>query len=152
MGPRRRKRGTMESIWAATETAWRSRSLCRTAPPETFFPDQETEQALAYATERYCNHCPVRTTCLNAAIVNKDQGFFAGTNTAMRKALSSKRHRTKCPVCRSINLLPVEQYEVCVGCGASWRIEDRPAEKPSWRKPAEERTVENVPLGGSSCL
>ena len=145
----------MESIWAATETAWRSRSLCRTASPNIFFPDQETEQALAYATQTYCDHCPVRTVCLNAALVNKDQGFFAGTNTAMRKALSSKRHRTKCPVCRSDKLLPVDPYEVCIGCGASWRIENRPADRTLPVLTAEERKIEDVPLenaGGSPCL
>lgn len=146
----------MESIWAATETAWRSRSLCRTASPSIFFPDQETEQALAYATREFCDHCPVRTTCLNAALVNHDLGFFAGTNTAMRKALSSKRHRTKCPVCRSIKLLAVELYEVCIGCGASWRIENRPADRvPAPSPPPEEREIEDVHLenaGGTPCL
>lgn len=144
-----------ESIWAATESAWRSLSLCRTADPDLFFPEQETEAALAFATENYCNHCPVRTTCLNAALINKDSGFFAGTNTRARTALSSKRHRMKCPVCASVNLLSVAPYEVCVKCGASWRTENRPEEKIPNRAPVGEREIVDVPLenaGGTPCL
>jgi len=144
-----------ESIWAATESAWRSLSLCRTASPDLFFPEQETEAALAYVTEKFCDLCPVRTTCLNAALINKDSGFFAGTNTRARTAMASKRHRTKCPVCRSVNLLSVDPYEVCVKCGASWRTENRPEEKSSSRPPAEDREIVDVPLenaGGTPCL
>lgn len=127
-----------DSIWASKKTDWHEDALCARAPCEIFFPTVESEAGRDRVKARYCNHCPVRGKCLNSALINKDTGYWGGTDTAQRQALKRTRSRAKCPVCTGVQLLNVDEYEVCVGCGASWKADNRPAPRP-------EPEVEKVP-------
>lgn len=126
-----------DSVWAAIKTDWHEEARCKNVTESTFFPVVETALGLATVQNLFCNLCPVRGKCLNSALINNDEGYWGGTNTAMRRALARTRSRAKCPLCQGRNLVEVEPYEVCVRCGASWQAEYRPAD----RHPGEPEAV-----------
>jgi hypothetical protein len=163
----------MESVWTALRTDWWDRGACVVgkANADEFSPVVESEAGLERVSQRWCNHCPVRSQCLNSALVNNDSGYRGGTHTAQRKALRRTRSRVKCPLCKGANLVYTEEHEVCVNCGASWKIDKKPeppaeavaelvaAPEPSRGHPVPGRLsptakVKNVPLTeeASACL
>jgi len=77
-----------------------------------------------------------------------------GTTSAQRRALRRTRSRSKCPICKSINLIAVGEYEVCAGCGASWKADDRPTVRQAKLREGGERPTEDIPLTeeAASCL
>ncbi len=116
-----------DTIWASIKTDWHQYGRCSGTFNPMFFPDEETEARLLKVKSLFCDHCPVRTKCLNSAVINKDIGFWGGTSTEMRAAMKRTRYRAKCPVCRSNSLIDVEgddeesSCQVCLACAASWR-------------------------------
>jgi Transcription factor WhiB len=116
----------MESLWASLNSDWRERAACGEVDPDTFTPTVETPNGLAQVNARFCNACPVRSNCLNSALINNDFGYWGGTDTAQRRALRRVRNRAKCPLCTGGNLVVTSTHEVCVSCGASWKSGLRP--------------------------
>jgi hypothetical protein len=143
-----------DSIWASKKTDWHDDALCGGADPTLFFPTVESMESLELVNGKFCNHCPVRGKCLNSAIINKDTGYWGGTGTAHRQAMKRTRSRAKCPVCTGVKLIPVDEYEVCVGCGASWKADNRPAPRPEPEVTRAPGTIVDVTLTGASepCL
>lgn len=142
----------VETIWASVKPHWQERSACRGADRESFFPPVESDEVLEKIRRDYCNLCPVTRQCLNSAMAHRDTGIWAGTTSAHRRAMRRTRSRSKCPVCEGMTLVAVIHpgdvvYEVCVGCGASWRAEDRPAVRSTARRgPRTSSGVTDVPL------
>lgn len=61
---------------------WRAFAVCRDLDPDVFF-DGPPCQAIAY-----CETCPVRATCLDAAVADRSlQGVWGGTTEDQRKAM-----------------------------------------------------------------
>jgi hypothetical protein len=123
-----------DSVWASIKPDWHEYARCKGVDlnefDAVFYPADENDAvALAFVQSTYCNICPVRGKCLNSAVINKDWGLWAGTTRAMRQAMSRTRSRAKCPLCLSVDLVAVDEYEVCTRCGASWRAESRPTGK-----------------------
>jgi hypothetical protein len=74
---------------AATErqidTAWRTRGVCQTVDPETFFPAPTDPPDAAIAL---CGTCPVQGACLAWALDAGDcHGVWGGTTARERRAM-----------------------------------------------------------------
>jgi len=109
-----------------TSDNWQGAALCRGADPDLFMPLVETDHGLAATRGRYCDHCPVRPKCLQEALESGSEGYWGGTSTAMRRAISRSRTRAKCPVCLGTDLVVITSYEICGRCGSSWPNGSRP--------------------------
>jgi WhiB family transcriptional regulator, redox-sensing transcriptional regulator len=68
---------------------WQEDAACRDAPPELFFSSDEHDRQQAV---ELCSTCPVRTQCLEQALVaGESYGIWGGTDEQERKRLL--RHR-----------------------------------------------------------
>ncbi len=66
---------------------WRLRGRCRTADPETFFPEPQARESPRAALE-LCANCSVRASCLASALDAGDRnGVWGGTTPRERKAM-----------------------------------------------------------------
>ncbi|WP_236241522.1 WhiB family transcriptional regulator [Streptomyces sp. CC228A] len=80
---------------ALGDHTWRDRAACRSTPhhqvdPELFFPEPDEVDRIA-AAKALCAQCPVRSTCLDAALENGDRdGIRGGMTEEEREALHSK--------------------------------------------------------------
>src|ERR671928_7011 len=78
-----------------TDIAWRQRAACRDLPTELFFPAGELEdQAVEQAEEAkaVCMQCPVRTACLEFALLtNQPYGIWGGANASERRSIRRRR-------------------------------------------------------------
>ena len=109
-----------------TKHAWRHRGACTNLSPEEadelFFGDNRGNR-LAQTIETFCNRCPVRIECLNAALNNSEYyGVWGGTTWEVRQALRKTRQRATCPDCRAPQPAMAEDNQLCIRCGVSWRI------------------------------
>ncbi|MFI1825394.1 WhiB family transcriptional regulator [Streptomyces sp. NPDC020412] len=72
---------------------WQNQAACHTRPgtdPEMFFPEPD-EMDRIRAAKTLCGQCPVRRTCLDAALENGDRdGIRGGLTEEERDALHSK--------------------------------------------------------------
>ncbi|MFZ0666692.1 MAG: WhiB family transcriptional regulator [Acidimicrobiales bacterium] len=68
--------------------AWMDDAACRGMPVDVFFPGRGEPTARAKAT---CASCPVRSECLELALVSGDVGVWGNTNARERRALRAKR-------------------------------------------------------------
>jgi WhiB family transcriptional regulator, redox-sensing transcriptional regulator len=67
------------------DNAWRTRGLCQTVDPETFFP---VPMAPADAAIDLCDRCPVAGACLAWALsVGDCHGVWGGTTARERRAM-----------------------------------------------------------------
>lgn len=70
---------------------WRSAAACREVEVEVFFAIDEASQREAVAI---CETCPVRSECLEHAVVNREQyGVWGGLREQDRKRLVRARRR-----------------------------------------------------------
>ena len=84
---------------------WQDRAACRRADPDLFFSEAPADIAQAKAI---CAPCPVRATCLAAALTRwQPWGIWGGTTTGERAALTTIRFKT-CGACRLP--LPVTEF------------------------------------------
>jgi hypothetical protein len=142
------------SLYAANNPNWVEDALCGGQPTELFFPIVESDSDLEKINRNFCNHCPVRLLCLNSAIIHGDSGYWGGMTSAQRRSIRRIRSRSKCPVCLSVNMVAVGEHEVCVGCGASWKADDRPTVRQARLRGNTDKITEDVPLteAAASCL
>jgi WhiB family redox-sensing transcriptional regulator len=77
---------------------WRDRAACRSTEhhqvdPELFFPEPEETDKIT-AAKALCAQCPVRRTCLDAALDNRDRyGIRGGLTEEERESLHKKLPR-----------------------------------------------------------
>ena len=127
---------------------WMHRAACRGANFD-FTPATETAGGLEVA-RTWCNTCPVREECLMTAMKNGWPGYWGGTMTAERSKLKAVKHRVKCPICKCVDLVSIDQSQVCIACGRSWptsRIPDVPEEKRPSEKTADPQQEEVLVVG-----
>jgi WhiB family transcriptional regulator, redox-sensing transcriptional regulator len=86
--------GTLSPDRPRQQRDWLSRSACLGADPDVFFPISSTAAAAPQVAraKAICADCPVRPTCLDFAMANRDlQGIWGGTtDEERRKARRSK--------------------------------------------------------------
>jgi WhiB family transcriptional regulator, redox-sensing transcriptional regulator len=94
----------------ATEEPWRAEALCRDGSAsltELFFSEQLDDIAAAKA---FCQACPVRVSCLDAALARREPwGVWGGELFANGKILARKRKRGRPPKVRPETELPEPQ-------------------------------------------
>ncbi|MEC3996102.1 WhiB family transcriptional regulator [Actinacidiphila sp. DG2A-62] len=106
------------------DQTWQNRAACRPTEhhpvdPELFFPDPE-EMDKIRAAKALCNQCPVRRTCLDAALENTDTHGIRGGLTEEERAPMHTRlphrldySRVNAAVAgRDIHLTPAERQAV----------------------------------------
>ena len=72
--------------------SWRQRAACQGIDAEVFYPNTEEEAEEAKAI---CNVCPVRETCLEYALANRErEGVWGGLNERERRRVSRQRRKT----------------------------------------------------------
>lgn len=117
-----------------------------------FVPLTETTSGLAQAQE-WCNICPVREECLMTAMRNPAwSGYWGGTTTKERSKLKASKHRAKCPLCLSVNVVTIDRSQVCIACGRSWptggapvpKQEKRPSERGAGPRESEVKVMGEV--------
>ncbi len=72
--------------------SWRQRAACRGVDPDVFYPatDEEAEPAKAI-----CAVCPVRSACLEYALVNRERdGVWGGATEKERRRLVRQRRKS----------------------------------------------------------
>jgi len=80
----------MTALTAAA--TWRKRAACRGIDPEVFFPasDEDAEEAKAI-----CGMCPVRQTCLEHALANRErEGVWGGATERERRRILRQRRKS----------------------------------------------------------
>jgi WhiB family redox-sensing transcriptional regulator len=106
---------------------WKVRGACRGADPAIFLPGDafddvvEEEEPSAEALA-YCNRCVVAADCLTHALAVGEEGIWGGTTSYQRRQLKRPLTRVNCPVCGAQNMNALADAELCINCGASWRI------------------------------
>lgn len=100
---------------------WMRRAKCRGSRYD-FVPDAESAIGLSGLKAGFCDLCPVRDECLVTALRNGWKGYWGGTLTSERDKLRSLKHRKKCPICKSVNLITADQTQICAACSRSWTI------------------------------
>ena len=72
--------------------SWRQRAACRGVDPDVFYPvsDEEAEEAKAV-----CRVCPVRESCLEYALANRERdGVWGGATERERRRLIRQRRKS----------------------------------------------------------
>lgn len=72
--------------------SWRQRAACRGVDPDVFYPvsDEEAEEAKAI-----CRVCPVRESCLEYALANRERdGVWGGATERERRRLIRQRRKS----------------------------------------------------------
>lgn len=122
----------MSKEWIRTAEPWQHSANCRglgnAEINARFFPYAETPYALKNV-KSLCDFCPVRGFCLKDAMDSGSEGLWAATTTRQRRAMVRTRTRVKCPLCKSRSLTTAGEHEICLGCGASWKSDERPQEQ-----------------------
>jgi WhiB family transcriptional regulator, redox-sensing transcriptional regulator len=74
------------------ECEWMARGRCRDLDPAIFFP---SDGIGVQAAQRICSDCPVKTPCLEYALVNRvDHGVWGGTSERERRRILRSRRLT----------------------------------------------------------
>lgn len=72
--------------------SWRQRAACRGVDPDVFYPstDEEAEEA-----KSICRICPVRESCLEYALVNRERdGVWGGATERERRRIIRQRRKS----------------------------------------------------------
>lgn len=109
------------STAVASSIEWMSRGACRGVTRDIFFPD--SDQLVSSTAKRLCGRCDVRDECLQYALDQRIEfGIWGGLTEEQRRSIDRRRHRVRCPDCRSDNVIEEGRSEVCLSCGLSWAI------------------------------
>jgi len=69
------------------DVSWQDQALCRKFPADDWFPAPANSEAVAEVVE-VCRRCPVRVSCLAAAlVVPEEQGIWGAATEADRQRL-----------------------------------------------------------------
>ena len=82
-------RGT-QALFSENWAAWRRSAACQGCDVELFFPVGTTGPAVDQiaAAKAVCGHCPVRSDCLDFALVtNQESGVWGGATEEERRRL-----------------------------------------------------------------
>lgn len=113
--------------WREDRRGWPEHAPCASAPRDLFFLEDPDGTEPPYPTEEqisYCARCPVWHDCYEAGR-DEPYGVWGGTTAYQRRALGRTMARRRCPVCSAPAVADLLQYQVCLGCGYSWRSRSR---------------------------
>lgn len=108
-------------IGADEDISWMKNALCPNYDPDLWHPPYDAPSSTAYP-KSICRRCPVMGECLDWALNHGENGVWGGTSEADRRALKRRKSRPTCVICESEDILDTEGNEICLGCGASWRV------------------------------
>lgn len=75
-----------------TALTWRNRAACKGIDPEIFFPVSEDD---AEPAKEICAVCPVRESCLEHALANRErEGIWGGFTERERRRIVRQRRKT----------------------------------------------------------
>lgn len=98
-----------------TNSHWSERAACR-GLPELFFPpldEHGNEIGSTVEARKICAHCPVRSECLDAALVTGEEyGIAGGLNARERLSLKRRLYRH---IKRDDFLLGLSEVAVTIG-------------------------------------
>lgn len=86
----------MSELAGVRRTSWMSRSACKRADPELFFPSatDRTAPAQARAAKAVCAGCQVRAECLAYALATRQiHGVWGGTTEDERRTMTRRNYR-----------------------------------------------------------
>lgn len=73
------------------DTEWMAKGNCSSVPPSTFFP---SDGVGVDAARKICEDCPVKTPCLEYALLNRiDHGVWGGTSERERRRILRQRRQ-----------------------------------------------------------
>jgi WhiB family transcriptional regulator, redox-sensing transcriptional regulator len=90
---------SMSEVAFVRRTTWMSRSACKRADPELFFPSaaasaDRTAYSRATEAKAFCACCPVRAECLAYALATRQKhGVWGGTTEDERRTMTRRNHR-----------------------------------------------------------
>lgn len=131
---------TVQELYATStgsSTRWMDdpNRSCKGQPQDWFFPkvrlpngdvDEEAPEPPWPLPEakRLCDHCPVKSECLNYALTTGEPaGTWGGLSAYQRELLTKPRARKSCPGCGASDGIVHEGLdELCLACGVSWPI------------------------------
>ncbi len=71
------------------DTEWMTAGKCQDMPPSVFFPNDGVGVEVA---RRICADCPVKTACLEYALLNRiDHGVWGGASERERRRIARRR-------------------------------------------------------------
>ena len=71
---------------------WRNRAACRGVDPDVYYPVSEEDAGVAKAI---CAECPVRETCLEYALANRERdGVWGGATERERRRMIRQRRKS----------------------------------------------------------
>ena len=108
------------STAVASELDWQRGAACAGARRDLFFPNED--ELVNPEALKICRRCPIKEDCLEWALTHEERGIWGGLTEEQRIAITRKRHRVKCPDCRSTNVVEEDHSAVCISCGLSWMI------------------------------
>jgi len=76
------------SIRETIDFSWRSEASCINYDVNDFYP--ERGKPVASHIREACESCPVKTQCLNHALLYEKHGFWGGTTEQMRRTIRRK--------------------------------------------------------------
>ena len=101
-----------------TRDAWRFDAECRGLDPDMFFPERGDYRPVKAARE-VCNRCPVKATCLQENLWERD-GIYGGATPSERKKMRKQyraTHTRKCAECaRTFLAKSVKQMTCSAEC------------------------------------
>lgn len=69
----------------------RGTPVCQETDPDLWFPEVGGDNFQFRTAKKFCQRCPVKTECLNVALVNNEQfGIWGGLTTKERLRLRKK--------------------------------------------------------------
>jgi len=72
--------------------SWRDRAACRGVDPDVYYPVSEEDAGVAKAI---CAECPVRETCLEYALANRERdGVWGGATERERRRMIRQRRKS----------------------------------------------------------
>lgn len=118
------------TVWLdfLAESAWLKDAQCRKekADLNLFISKNDDEPEPPYPSKealRYCDVCPVKKECLDAALRNDEDGIWGGLSEHQRRQIKRKYQRNVCPGCTSDRIVTQgRHHEVCLSCALSWPI------------------------------
>lgn len=81
---------------AESDPSWRAEAECIGVEPDLFYPNQtkgEVYEAQVEVAKDFCGRCVVRKVCLEAALLNREQGIWGGTTEEERRVMLSERRK-----------------------------------------------------------